>query len=91
MNHVSNRTLRLQALSHYFIFFFSSRTGVDYIEVQNPAAGDGAVEDIKSLLKMGLRKSKVLAHIRCHMLDAKKAVESGVHGKRRRFVFFCRL
>lgn len=29
---------------------------------------------------MGLRRSKILAHIRCHMTDAKMAVKSGVHG-----------
>eukprot|EP00009_Paramoeba_aestuarina_P001070 CAMPEP_0201517018 /NCGR_PEP_ID=MMETSP0161_2-20130828/8235_1 /ASSEMBLY_ACC=CAM_ASM_000251 /TAXON_ID=180227 /ORGANISM="Neoparamoeba aestuarina, Strain SoJaBio B1-5/56/2" /LENGTH=482 /DNA_ID=CAMNT_0047914397 /DNA_START=772 /DNA_END=2220 /DNA_ORIENTATION=- len=54
--------------------------GVDYIEVQNPAAGEGAVEDCKRLSSIGLKNSKLLAHTRCHMHDVKIAVDSGVQG-----------
>lgn len=54
--------------------------GVEYIEVQNPAAGRGAVEDIERLTRMPLRKSRILAHVRCHMEDVRIAVGSGVHG-----------
>ena len=56
------------------------RMGVEYIEVQNPAAGPGAVEDIKKLASLRLKNAKLLAHTRCHMDDVRIAVDSGVHG-----------
>lgn len=54
--------------------------GVDYIEVTSPVASDQAREEVETLCKLGLKTSKILTHIRCHMHDAKVAVETGVDG-----------
>ncbi|GAA5833708.1 hypothetical protein JCM8208_000801 [Rhodotorula glutinis] len=53
--------------------------GVEYIELTSPAASDQSFDDCKRICNMGL-KSKILTHIRCHMDDARKAVETGVDG-----------
>jgi len=50
--------------------------GVEYIELTSPAASDQSFDDCKRICNMGL-KSKILTHIRCHMDDARKAVETG--------------
>eukprot|EP00733_Pompholyxophrys_punicea_P002349 Pompholyxophrys_punicea_v1_NODE_1763_length_564_cov_2.518664.p1 type:complete len:184 gc:universal NODE_1763_length_564_cov_2.518664:555-4(-) len=43
------------------------------------ANSDQAIKDAQIISKLGL-KAKLLTHIRCHMHDAKMAVESGVQG-----------
>ncbi|KAI4094288.1 MAG: hypothetical protein L6R37_007278 [Teloschistes peruensis] len=53
--------------------------GVDYIELTSPAASEQSRKDIEAICKLGL-KAKVLTHVRCHMGDAKLAVETGVDG-----------
>ncbi|KAI9751919.1 MAG: Saccharopine dehydrogenase [Chaenotheca gracillima] len=53
--------------------------GVDYIELTSPAASEQSRADCEAICKLGL-KSKILTHIRCHMDDAKIAVETGVDG-----------
>jgi len=53
--------------------------GVEYIEVTSPAASKQSYEDCKAISSLGL-KSKILTHIRCHMDDAKIAVDCGVDG-----------
>ncbi|GAA5948204.1 hypothetical protein JCM3765_001312 [Sporobolomyces pararoseus] len=53
--------------------------GVEYIELTSPAASEQSYDDCKKICNMGL-KSKILTHIRCHMDDAKLAVETGVDG-----------
>ncbi|GAA6001476.1 hypothetical protein JCM10207_006686 [Rhodosporidiobolus poonsookiae] len=53
--------------------------GVEYIELTSPAASEQSREDCKRICNMGL-KSKILTHIRCHMDDARIAVETGVDG-----------
>jgi homocitrate synthase len=53
--------------------------GVEYIEVTSPAASTQSYEDCKAISSLGL-KAKILTHIRCHMDDAKLAVECGVDG-----------
>ena len=53
--------------------------GVDYIEVTNPLASDQSRKDCEAICKLGL-KAKILTHIRCHMDDARIAVETGVDG-----------
>lgn len=50
--------------------------GVEYIELTSPAASEQSREDCKKICQMGL-KSKILTHIRCHMDDARIAVETG--------------
>ncbi|CAG8593623.1 2287_t:CDS:2 [Paraglomus occultum] len=53
--------------------------GVEYIELTSPAASEQSREDCVAICKLGL-KAKILTHIRCHMGDAKIAVETGVDG-----------
>lgn len=53
--------------------------GVDYIELTSPVASEQSRQDCEAICKLGL-KSKILTHIRCHMDDARVAVETGVDG-----------
>ncbi|RMZ80008.1 hypothetical protein DV738_g3072, partial [Chaetothyriales sp. CBS 135597] len=53
--------------------------GADYIELTSPAASEASRRDCEAICKLGL-KSKILTHIRCHMDDARIAVETGVDG-----------
>lgn len=53
--------------------------GADYIELTSPAASEQSRRDCEAICKLGL-KSKILTHIRCHMDDARLAVETGVDG-----------
>ncbi|RIB04098.1 homocitrate synthase mitochondrial precursor [Gigaspora rosea] len=53
--------------------------GVEYIELTSPAASEQSRQDCEVISKLGL-KAKILTHIRCHMDDAKIAVETGVDG-----------
>ena len=53
--------------------------GADYIELTNPLASEQSRKDCEAICKLGL-KSKILTHIRCHMDDARIAVETGVDG-----------
>ena len=51
--------------------------GVEYIEVTSPASSPQSFKDCSEISKLGLKKTKVLTHVRCHIDDAKKAVEAG--------------
>ncbi|KAI9770735.1 MAG: Saccharopine dehydrogenase [Geoglossum simile] len=53
--------------------------GVDYIELTSPAASEQSRLDCEAICKLKL-KAKILTHIRCHMDDARIAVETGVDG-----------
>lgn len=53
--------------------------GVDCIELTSPAASEQSRKDCEAICKLGL-KTKVITHIRCHMDDARIAVETGVDG-----------
>ncbi|KAI3395396.1 hypothetical protein diail_1387 [Diaporthe ilicicola] len=53
--------------------------GVDYIELTSPAASEQSRKDCETICKLGL-KAKILTHVRCHMDDARLAVETGVDG-----------
>ena len=53
--------------------------GVEYIELTSPVASPRSLEDLKTVASLGLR-AKVLTHVRCHMDDARVAVETGVTG-----------
>ncbi|KAL6937761.1 homocitrate synthase lys21 [Hanseniaspora osmophila] len=53
--------------------------GVDYIELTSPVASEQSRADCEAICKLGL-KAKILTHIRCHMDDARVAVETGVDG-----------
>lgn len=50
--------------------------GVEYIELTSPAASEQSRADCETICKLGL-KAKILTHIRCHMDDARIAVETG--------------
>jgi len=53
--------------------------GCEYIELTSPAASAESFKDAQKI--MATRpKAKILTHIRCHMDDAKLAVETGVDG-----------
>eukprot|EP01116_Phalansterium_solitarium_P022047 TRINITY_DN7137_c0_g2_i1.p1 TRINITY_DN7137_c0_g2~~TRINITY_DN7137_c0_g2_i1.p1 ORF type:complete len:419 (-),score=181.88 TRINITY_DN7137_c0_g2_i1:222-1478(-) len=53
--------------------------GVEYIELTSPASSEQSRKDCEAIAKLGLR-AKLLTHIRCHMDDARIAVETGVDG-----------
>lgn len=53
--------------------------GVEYIELTSPAASEQSRQDCIAIANLGL-KAKILTHVRCHMDDAKIAVETGVDG-----------
>jgi homocitrate synthase len=53
--------------------------GIEYIELVSPSASPNSLRDAKIIAALPL-KAKVLTHTRCHMEDAKLAVETGVSG-----------
>jgi homocitrate synthase len=53
--------------------------GVEYIEVASPSVSPQSRRDCTRLARLGLG-CKVLTHIRCHLEDAKAALETGVDG-----------
>ncbi|MCE7983798.1 MAG: homocitrate synthase [Caldilinea sp. CFX5] len=53
--------------------------GVEYLELTSPAASPQSQQDCTRIASLGLR-SKILTHVRCHMDDAKLAVDTGVDG-----------
>lgn len=53
--------------------------GVEYIEVTSPCASPQSYQDCQHLAQLGLQ-TKVLTHIRCHLEDAKVALDTGVNG-----------
>src|SRR5512136_1134096 len=53
--------------------------GVEYIELTSPCASPQSQADCCAIARLPLR-AKTLTHIRCHMDDARKAVETGVDG-----------
>ncbi|MBD3308648.1 homocitrate synthase [candidate division KSB3 bacterium] len=53
--------------------------GVEYLELTSPMASEQSFEDAKRICALGLR-TKVLTHVRCHMTDVKKAIDTGVDG-----------
>ncbi len=55
------------------------RFGVEYIEVTSPTASPQSYQDCKNLTQLGLQ-AKIITHIRCHIEDAKIALDTGVDG-----------
>jgi isopropylmalate/homocitrate/citramalate synthase len=53
--------------------------GVEYLELTSPAASEQSRSDCEAICNLGL-KAKILTHIRCHMDDARIAVDTGVDG-----------
>jgi len=53
--------------------------GVEYLELTSPAASPQSRDDCTRIASLGL-KAKTLTHTRCHMDDAKLAIDTGVDG-----------
>lgn len=53
--------------------------GVEYLELTSPYASESSFKDCCTIAALGL-KAKTLTHTRCHMEDAKKAIDTGVDG-----------
>ncbi len=53
--------------------------GVEYLELTSPAASPQSRLDCERIASLGLR-AKILTHVRCHMDDAKLAIDTGVDG-----------
>ena len=53
--------------------------GVEYLELTSPAASPQSKADLERITRLGL-KTKILTHVRCHMDDARRAVDTGVDG-----------
>ncbi len=53
--------------------------GVEYLELTSPAASPQSHDDCKRIASLGLN-AKILTHVRCHMDDAKIAIDTGVDG-----------
>lgn len=53
--------------------------GVEYLELTSPRASPQSEADCRAIADLGLR-AKILTHTRCHMDDAKVAVDTGVDG-----------
>lgn len=53
--------------------------GVEYLELTSPMASPQSREDCAVIAGLGL-KAKILTHTRCHLDDARVAVETGVDG-----------
>ncbi|MFV9507642.1 MAG: homocitrate synthase [Oscillochloridaceae bacterium umkhey_bin13] len=53
--------------------------GVDFIELTSPAASPQSARDLEQLARRGLR-AHILTHVRCHLDDARRAVECGAQG-----------
>ena len=53
--------------------------GVEYLELTSPAASPQSRLDCERISRLGL-KTKILTHVRCHMDDAKLAIDTGVDG-----------
>lgn len=53
--------------------------GVEYLELTSPAASPQSRQDCTRISDLNLN-AKILTHVRCHMEDAKLAVDTGVDG-----------
>jgi homocitrate synthase len=53
--------------------------GVEYLELTSPCASPQSEADLRTVAALPLR-AKVLTHVRCHMDDARVAVDTGADG-----------
>lgn len=53
--------------------------GVEMIEMTSPSASPQSEADIRTVVRQGLN-ARILTHIRCHKDDARRALDTGVHG-----------
>ena len=55
------------------------RFGVEYLELTSPCASKQSFLDCTRIAGLGLN-ARILTHIRCHLDDARQAIETGVDG-----------
>jgi homocitrate synthase len=53
--------------------------GVEMLEMTSPSASPQSEADIRAVVDAGL-KARILTHIRCNLEDARRALDTGVHG-----------
>ena len=53
--------------------------GVEFIEVTTPMVSEQTAQDTRRLVELGLR-ARIITHVRCHLEDARRAIDTGVHG-----------
>lgn len=53
--------------------------GVEYIELTSPMASEQSFADARRICSLGLR-AKILTHVRCHLTDVQRAIDTGVDG-----------
>ncbi|WP_045233577.1 homocitrate synthase [Deinococcus pimensis] len=53
--------------------------GVEFIEVTTPMASPQSAADARALVDLGTR-ARIITHVRCAMEDARRALDTGVHG-----------
>lgn len=53
--------------------------GVEYLELTSPLASEQSLNDCRTIAGLGLN-AKILTHTRCHLKDARVAVDTGVDG-----------
>lgn len=53
--------------------------GVEFLELTTPMASPQSQTDAKAIVGAGL-KAKIITHVRCAMEDARRAIDTGVHG-----------
>jgi homocitrate synthase len=58
---------------------FLDAFGVEYLELTSPAASPQSLEDCRRIAALP-RRSRILTHVRCHMDDARLAIDLGVDG-----------
>jgi homocitrate synthase len=54
--------------------------GVEFIELSSPVSSPQNEEDVRAIVGLGLKRSRILTHIRCNRDDAMRALDTGVHG-----------
>ncbi|ADV67008.1 homocitrate synthase [Deinococcus maricopensis] len=53
--------------------------GVEFIEVTTPMVSAQTARDTQHLVNLGLN-ARIITHVRCAMEDARRAIDTGVHG-----------
>ena len=53
--------------------------GVEFLELTSPLASPQSLEDCRTIAALP-RRTRILTHTRCHMDDARVAVDTGVDG-----------
>ena len=53
--------------------------GIEFLEVTTPMASPQSAADARKIVDLGLR-ARVITHVRCVLEDARRAIDTGVHG-----------